>query len=505
MPPKSKKDSTQKNKSTKNDPPRRPTRSCGAPARFGDPSVVVGNASVSQNTSNTATATTTSNNQQSSGDESDNFSTSPISLQNAILKSLDDLKALQNNQHMELEKCRRASEKAQAEAAKVTNRLNKLDRERQAQATAAVSQAKSSNKTPKHQTPMDEVLDSSDDESSDSQLGIESPKKPKRGDTQVEKKASSKNKSKSNKSKGNKKKRRNAKRKHDNSSDEEGECTGSSEESEDDESDDEPGDKFEHSMFGHRVGDTVPRKLEKKIQSGKFVEFSEVLPQFRRYEEEEVVMKMKGDRTTFVKKQNFRDLPWSQWSRACDIFTTVLTMSKPPREGMELMQGLMTYKKNMELLMRNGHPFAAYDRHFRKQQEHKPSPWHLIRQDLLLDYPSTSNSSRPQQQSYGNHSNQGSFRRDRKRRFRVPSSLTTTEGIKVKPGLCVDFNSKSRKCTRTPCIYAHKCTSCDGPHPIYFCRNNKGPSTSVAHGTGSHNGQQGADRRLQLHSSAKPF
>ena len=35
MPPKSK-DSTQRNKSTKNDPPRRPTQSCGAPARFGE-------------------------------------------------------------------------------------------------------------------------------------------------------------------------------------------------------------------------------------------------------------------------------------------------------------------------------------------------------------------------------------------------------------------------------------------------------------------------------------
>lgn len=511
-----------KNKSTKNQTnlATRPKRSCGAPARFGANGEVQpgpsGNAGtpvpLPQGDPNQFVVAPSS-----SDDDDDGTRTSgsvlSTSTPNQILEGIQTLTQLTQNQNIEIEKARRASEKSTADFEKLQRRLNKLERER-AHQTANAAGIPGNSGTPnaiqrhsKKQVAHVHDSETTSDDGDDPEILAEKPKKSqvkaskkpagRPGSAQTIQKRSNKqanfshnrelisdddlgtlDKSKRAKVKPTQKsaKKQNKKsKKHKNSSEsstEEGEYTSESEESDDESDDDKATPEHNvHSLFGHKVGDTVSHKLVKKIKARKFIEFSELLPQFDRYREEEMMIKMKGSRTSFVKRNNFRDLAWPQWARACDIFISLFVKHSPVGSAPDLVSELMTYKKNIELLMRRGYNFAAYDRHFRKGQEMFPSPWNQIRQDLLLDYQGSYNSeqhnseSSQEFESFGGYNGKGDSRDQKQKK----TFNTTTEGVQIRLGLCVFFHSMKKRCTHENCRYEHKCPRCDADHPVFRC------------------------------------
>ena len=446
-----------KNKSTKNTPQTRAksTRSCGPPTRFGDSpsSMVQGGSSTSQQDG------------QSSDDEASIAGSVPgadegihpqlLNPTDKILQSLETLTRLSQNQHMEQEKTNRATEKMVSDMEKLQRRIGQLEREKQKQATVEFPEASGSKERHQPGKGKRRAAENTESEISDEE-GVEvevSKKKPAGAPPK-------------------KKKRKEA----DDTS--EGELSSDDEDdSDDDSTEDAPLKKSLYSSFGHRVGNTLSKKHSKKISSEKFIEFSEILPQFGVTREEEFSLKSRGNQTTFVKRKNIRDLPFPLWLRAYDTWMAVYVKSKSGAEAVELMQDLLTYKKNIELLQRRGHNFSAYDRHFRMEQETNPVPWWVTRHDLLMEYPanhSTNNSFRynayPNNQKRNFNSYTGRNTQPRHEKGQG-TTLRTAEGVNIPPGLCAAYNSKSKTCQfGGACRYTHKCT-CGANHPVYSCRS----------------------------------
>ena len=90
--------------------------------------------------------------------------------------------------------------------------------------------------------------------------------------------------------------------------------------------------------------------LDHTILAGKFVEFSDLLPQSNlcQQQEEEYVMKSfgKNKMATYTRNQNKQNLPYFLWLEACDIFTSIYVERATSRDAMlETLKSLLTYKK----------------------------------------------------------------------------------------------------------------------------------------------------------------
>ena len=101
--------------------------------------------------------------------------------------------------------------------------------------------------------------------------------------------------------------------------------------------------------LGSMFGSTIPHKIRNEILAGKYVEFSDLLPQsnLHQQQEEEYAMKSfgKNKTATYTRNQNKRNLPFFLWLEVCDIFTSIYIEQATSRNAMlKLLKSLLTNK-----------------------------------------------------------------------------------------------------------------------------------------------------------------
>ena len=162
-------------------------------------------------------------------------------------------------------------------------------------------------------------------------------------------------------------------------------------------SDSDMEDDFGYSptaSFGSTIGSVVTSKLKSKILAGKFVEMSDLLTRtnLKSSQEEYDMRPGKNNYSKFVKNQNVRNLPFSLWTKAFDVFISIYLERATTRDAiLREAKHLLTYKEIVSRLMRTGHDWQNYDRHFRLEHEGNPIPWNTTRHDLMLEYQASSN------------------------------------------------------------------------------------------------------------------
>ena len=242
-------------------------------------------------------------------------------------------------------------------------------------------------------------------------------------------------------------------------------------ESDDDEANSVDHDDEPQSTFRRKVGDTVSRKSEKKVVSNKFIEFSELLPRYGMVDEQEYNLNFKpgASKATFVRSKNTKKiLSFPQWLEACDVFIALFVRrAKTVKEAINLTAELLTYRRNISLLKRQGYNWAEYDRHFRKDQEADLASWAIIDQDLKFMYEPSSVFSKPPTNISNfrgsNNQNQYTQRKNNKK-----SSLSIGDGKTIPYGYCVYYHAREKSCTKgKSCIHKHECPSCEIEHPAF--------------------------------------
>jgi len=227
------------------------------------------------------------------------------------------------------------------------------------------------------------------------------------------------------------------------------------------------------ASFGPIVGQNVAAKLRKKILKNKFVEMSELLVRTAPNFTDEFILKLGKDSTTkFVKNKPKFDIPFPIWSEGFDIFIAVILDQAHTTSAMKnLVQSLLTYKKEITTIHKMGGDWAGFDRHFRMDRETNKCPWATIRHDLHLQYVNT------KRQPF--HS-PGAQRQQTQQKTPGVQNIKTREGISIPHGFCVDFHSKVGQCTRgTNCFFKHKCPRCSNRHPVYRSCNQ--PTNTAKH------------------------
>ena len=222
--------------------------------------------------------------------------------------------------------------------------------------------------------------------------------------------------------------------------------------------------------FDHLVGDSTGGKLRKDILANKFVEFSDLLPEYGLPENKEYAFKVKdsGKSTTLVKQKHKRNLNIFEWLKAFDIYASVyIDRAKSAEEVKSLTKALLTYKRNMQDLKDKGYDWVAYDRHFRKKQEVKLRSWASLSSSLMLFY------------AGGNRGNNRSFRNFARGQPFRRKYQQDQEGhrTRIPKGYCFSYHNKNNFCSRKDCSYKHQCFKCErGDHPAYKCSSDRGPT-----------------------------
>ena len=110
------------------------------------------------------------------------------------------------------------------------------------------------------------------------------------------------------------------------------------------------------TLFGSIIGSSVNTKLRQKIISDKFVEMSDLLPQYYMQDSEEYVMQFKT-KATFVKNKPRKTLNFNQWIEAFDIYTSIyIERATSVHDSTKILRALLTYRKeltNMKKLQYN--------------------------------------------------------------------------------------------------------------------------------------------------------
>ena len=215
--------------------------------------------------------------------------------------------------------------------------------------------------------------------------------------------------------------------------------------------------------FGSAIGSTISTKVRNKILSNKFIEMHELLPNFHTLSNEFTIRPGKHG-AQFVLAQPKLVVSFSQWCEGFDVFISIfIEQATSTTSAIKLTKALLTYKKQVTALYKQGYDGAGYDRHFRQEREHQPMSWSTLQADLQLQYAHMprSNTSRP-----------SNFRPPTPRPATQPSSTTrvmrTPDGHTIPHGHCLSFHSHNERCDRGPqCPYAHKCPKCPIRHPVY--------------------------------------
>ena len=198
--------------------------------------------------------------------------------------------------------------------------------------------------------------------------------------------------------------------------------------------------------YGLKTGDNIEMRLRKKIRENKFIDLIELLPDFhnRFKQNNEIYIKIGEDNRASLKKRTERkELSFTEWSEAFDVFMIISIdehKTKSVKAVKLLMKEMLTYKKNITQMMKDGGDWKAMDIHFRRDIASNPFSWATTRYELIWHY-------------------------NNKSRAHV-SQKATSFGRK-----CYKFNTPNKVCMRgEKCDYRHECQYCgQSTHPSYRC------------------------------------
>lgn len=233
--------------------------------------------------------------------------------------------------------------------------------------------------------------------------------------------------------------------------------------------------------FGSLIGSHVSSKLKRKILSNRFLEMSELLPQYHfRNPEALILVRGKSDSAEFLPKKTKAQIPFDQWQEAFDIYTAVyIEKARTVQDVIKLARSLLTYKKEINNIRRRNDDWSGYDRHFRHDREGDPISWATTRHDLLTHYRG-GGGGRDNFRAGGAGGARDNFRTGGARdNFRASSgnvgspsttqTLKTKDGNSVPYGYCVAYHTKDGRCTNgKECPFLHKCPLCGGSHPVFL-------------------------------------
>jgi len=158
-----------------------------------------------------------------------------------------------------------------------------------------------------------------------------------------------------------------------------------SEEDSDDYKKDRPG-----ISLGSIIGTTVKRSIKQKIKHDKFIEFSDLIPNYSFTKPKEFVLSMGKDNSPcFSTKPSRINISFTQWQNCFDVFMSIYLEKFNKGDSSEVIRvvkELLTYRKEISHLKENGYDWLAYDRHFRMEREAYPFPWSTTRQDLIMEH-----------------------------------------------------------------------------------------------------------------------
>ena len=238
-----------------------------------------------------------------------------------------------------------------------------------------------------------------------------------------------------------------------------------------DSDDDSPHYSLPATSFGHILGSAVKSKLKAKILKGSFIEMSELLPRHS-FQDQAEEMRQGRHNNNQMRNRPPPNVLFPQWCEVFDIYTAVLMEKSLTRDAMlNDTRSLLTYKKTICNLRRMNYDWQGYDRHYHMEHKENPIPWHVTRQDLMLQYetspfrPTNHKSFNQPFRTQTKHNRQGNLR--------------TKQGNFIPRGHCITFHSRNQHCnTGASCSYQHKCPRCSANHPVYTCKaSNTTPKT----------------------------
>lgn len=209
------------------------------------------------------------------------------------------------------------------------------------------------------------------------------------------------------------------------------------------------------TAFGSQVATNVPSNIVKRIRNNEYVDFADFIPNnIDQIENDTMSLEIDSQNNPrFIKKRNAKSITFFQWSMAFDAFIIIYLqehLSLSVRSQTKLLRELLTYRKNISDIVRQGGEWANYDKHFRTEMGSRGDKWSTIRFDLQLFY----NINKKQKVFTTSHA-------------QIPKSRITSPLT----GHCFAYNTQGTRCNNSPCQYKHICQKCNLTHPAYACRS----------------------------------
>ena len=127
--------------------------------------------------------------------------------------------------------------------------------------------------------------------------------------------------------------------------------------------------------------------------------------------------------------------------------------------------------------MKQGYHFAAYDRHFRQdQQSILPTPWSIVRHDLMLQSLPMQPFLQPAGYSpcQSNNEYEDGFQNSTQgENYFQKQQPSYNKEFKIPKGYCIFHHREDKDCRNARCRFSHSCPKCQQGHPAYACRQNQ--------------------------------
>ena len=219
--------------------------------------------------------------------------------------------------------------------------------------------------------------------------------------------------------------------------------------------------------FGYPVGESIPRKLKKKILKDEFIELSQLLPQSEKHPKNDkiILVPASNGQLDLARPSSQKWLPIEQWNEAFLIYMSIYVQraKKSPKQAHKLTQQLLTYYRDINKMAKKNWLWRDYDRRFRRDKVNCPITFSTIRQDLMLD-------------AQMKHTDTPKTFTKNPQLFRnkfTPKNKQQSQYQNTTQGYCNTFNSPERRCTNISCRFKHTCYKCAGAHPAFLCRTNQ--------------------------------
>ena len=232
------------------------------------------------------------------------------------------------------------------------------------------------------------------------------------------------------------------------------------------------------------VGAGVEERMIKKIWSGQFVDFPELLHNDQPGVYDVTYTQDEGSKQMSLTQRPKKEITcYEDWLQAWETYHVVYL--KHPANAVKHQQ-MVTYAKHIRTFREQGYNWIQYDRTFRHQRLTFGTaipPWGCIRQDLWNNMVTERQLNGPFREpgapQAGQSSTKGQFRKQGKgnKTGFIPKSY------------CYGYHLPQRTCDAgDDCTFNHDCPKCSGEHPAHTCSHKpkkKGGKGNGAKGSGA--------------------